>query len=427
MNGRRFAWLGFGGLATIVGGCQLVSGLSGYQESGATTGGVSATGTGGSSGTTGVTATGVGGAGSSTGGAGGCAPKSDTCGGPICLDLKTDPLNCGACGRSCADSLAATPSCQQGQCAPVPFGGVNKTVTAISATDEAVCWAGVESGASTEIQVRLAAGWAAIHPGLPVTGSIGGLAVLDDGKSVLYSHSTFTSWEVDQWTFSNAASTTVTLSSTTLIAGGAVVAPGDGNFYWAGRTIDSQWHFYGTPLTSMPNKALIDHATNTASLPIATAPGNDVYWPYAPHFDRASTGGAVGGNLYENTPQKEPQFLAIDPDKSGYLYWIGLVGASEPSTLSRILKSASDQSIPDVLSFPVAKATGLVADDSHVYWLEGGTCPNATGKLMKLAWDGVPETVVDNLVCPDNLALGGNYLYYSTGLIGGMQIYRVVK
>ena len=430
MNGRRFAWLGFGGLAAIVGGCQLVSGLSEYQESGGTSSSVSATsgggagGSGGDSGASSVASTG----GDSSSGTGGCPPGTVTCGGATCVDRMIDPLDCGECGRSCADSLTAKPSCEQGNCAPVLVDASNLTVTVISANEKAVCWAGFKSDMFQGIQVRLAPSWSKVVPsGLTFTGSIGGLAVLPDGKSVLYSHDTATSWEVDQWAFSDATSAPATLFESTLIAGGAVVVPGDGKFYWAGETIDSKWHLYGTPFVGGPSKPSVDHSTNTASLPIATAPGEDVFWPEAPHFNRLSVPSVVGGALYKNFPQNEPHYLAVDTGPGGYLYWTGLIGPSEPSTLSRILKTATDQSLADAQTYPVPTAAGLVADDTHVYWLERGPCPSATGRLMKLKWGGAPEPLVSGLVCPTNLALGGNYLYYSVGLIGSMQIYRVVR
>ena len=434
MNGQRFTWLGFGGLAAIVGGCQLVSGLSGYQESGGTSGSVSATsgsgsgsgGAGGSGGDHGASVASTGG--DSSSGSGDCLPGTVTCGGSTCIDRMINPLNCGECGRSCADSLTATPSCEQGNCAPVLVDASNLTVTAISANEQAVCWAGVKSKMFQGIQVRLAPSWGEVGPsGLSFAGSIGGLAVLPDGKSVLYSHNTLTSWAVDQWTFSAAASILATTSMSTLIAGGAVVVPGDGNFYWAGETANSEWHLYGTPLVGAPAQPSVDRVTNTASLPIATAPDKNVFWPEAPHFNRLNAPSVVGGALYKNFLQNEPRYLAADTDPTGYLYWIGLVGPSEPSTLSRILKTATDQGIADVEAYQVPTAVGLVADDAHVYWLERGPCPSATGRLMKLTWGGDPEPLVSGLVCPTNLALGGNYLYYSVGLIGSMEIYRVVR
>ena len=62
--------------------------------------------------------TGTGGTGGSTGGAGG-STGCEKCGGPTCLDLATDPSNCGACDNACAPDE----TCAGGEC-HCPGGGI---------------------------------------------------------------------------------------------------------------------------------------------------------------------------------------------------------------------------------------------------------------------------------------------------------------
>ncbi len=45
-----------------------------------------------------------------------CQTGWAACGGPLCLDLQSDPLNCGACGNACPSGQP----CQGGACAPPP-------------------------------------------------------------------------------------------------------------------------------------------------------------------------------------------------------------------------------------------------------------------------------------------------------------------
>jgi hypothetical protein len=48
---------------------------------------------------------------------GDCCPTGmATCGGPLCIDLQADPLNCGGCGHVCPSGQ----SCQGGACTPPP-------------------------------------------------------------------------------------------------------------------------------------------------------------------------------------------------------------------------------------------------------------------------------------------------------------------
>ena len=72
------------------------------------TGGVTATTT---TASVGGTTSATGGAPSATGGATSCAPNQSKCTG-VCVDLSSDPLNCGTCGTACF----ATQVCSSGQC-----------------------------------------------------------------------------------------------------------------------------------------------------------------------------------------------------------------------------------------------------------------------------------------------------------------------
>jgi MYXO-CTERM domain-containing protein len=98
------------------------SGTGGSEESGETGGAVSEA-TGGAGNATGGSSDAVGGETSATGGAGaattGGAPSAAACQPPLvqcgksCVDVKSDPLNCGACGTTCA----AGQVCSAGLCA----------------------------------------------------------------------------------------------------------------------------------------------------------------------------------------------------------------------------------------------------------------------------------------------------------------------
>ena len=60
-----------------------------------------------------------------------CPTGTATCGGAVCIDLQTDPLNCGGCGNVCPSGQV----CQGGGCTPPPPPPSGSTVKGSCDTD----------------------------------------------------------------------------------------------------------------------------------------------------------------------------------------------------------------------------------------------------------------------------------------------------
>jgi hypothetical protein len=333
--------------------------------------------------------------------------------GSACVDLGTDPLNCGSCAHICGGQDEA---CAEGTCsAPGPY----TSVTAISVGSGGVYWA--TNGA--EIHYR-PTDWSTFQLSLPVANSGAGLAATPDGTSVFFTQKAGPG-EIGlyQWTPSPVAALSLVESveniGGSLVDVGAVYVSADGKrVVWAGQTADTQWHAYTTTLGP----------TNTADNTVQSAPGfsgdaSYVYWSYAAsQFVREDATGGTGAMTF--TVANKAAYLAADDTAStmGYLYWLPMAGH-----LNRILKdpAASPQTVvPSAVT--VVKAGGLVVVNSTVYSLDSGTsCAAATGSLTTGYTTALQVAGAVNLACPQNLAVGGGYFYYSAGATDKVQVVRL--
>jgi hypothetical protein len=449
------AWLGLGALTLSLGACQLVSGLSSYQESGSSStttgssstttgtgggstttgmgGGSTTTGTGGSTTTTGTggsgVTTGTGGSGATTGtgggstGTGGCSGTSVQCPGEaVCVDLMTDPKHCGTCDALCKDPLA---TCAGGHCQPAVVGGPYVAVSALSANDNGVCWAFRDHPTKLRLACRALTSSnldTFVDVALPTWTDVGGVAVGPLGDRAFVTRNEALARGLYLWTVGDDAAAPLTLlhEDATLKVAGAVVSGSDTKVRWVAKDGDNQWTVFNTP-SALPDSTGIDSTALEARL---AWDGVYVYWSSsAGLFKRVPKNGGVPQDL-------KATFLTVDylasdgnPDPTGYLYWI-----SNGVSLQRVLKDVLDPAPVTETSttFPSGPVGLAVAPDGGtVYWVEGSACSEPFGKLVRLTWGDGPEDLAGSLSCPRTLGLGGDYLYYSAGDVGNAYVYRV--
>jgi hypothetical protein len=156
---------GTGGSAT--------GGTSGSGAGGSATGGTSGSGTGGSAtgGTSGSSA-----GGSATGGSGGtCSGGETSCAG-ACVDLTSDPNNCGACGRGCQGG-----TCNASQCSVVTLVTGQADPHRIAVDSSALYWIdtgeGTESTGAAVMKIALSGGTATPLFSPPSGRSFNGIAL----------------------------------------------------------------------------------------------------------------------------------------------------------------------------------------------------------------------------------------------------------
>jgi hypothetical protein len=362
-NHRQGVFAGVSALV-LVGGCQLVSGLSGLRAEGTGGGGASSTSSGASSSGAGGATSSSSSAGSSSGGGG--ATSSSTSGsggggggttsssttssstsGGCTLGTSTD---CAFCGNDCGSQI----QCVGGECRSYELGSVTSGVqiNAIAADGAHVFVA--EGGAQTHI-------WRAdFTPG-------GGFTVV------------------------------VTLPPSTYVVD-LVASPSADAIYWIEQPSSGSWSIHKAHPDGSSNTPLIALASGETPAHLALA-GGQLYWgdtgkiKYAPaaggaasmysatgmtsdaplaadvnHVFWASGGGPLNVfPLVSGMPTAAPGSLAlalaIDPDPVGRVYWIDSTGF-----IYRTGKAAPGA--PKLVDAVTDAQGALLVTSKHVYWSE---------------------------------------------------------
>jgi hypothetical protein len=435
MDTQRSPWIGLAGLATTLGACQLVSGLSSYTQSGGSGGGAtSSAGTGGAPSSSATSSSGKGGATSSsttsssgTGGSGGTSASSGTGGacqtGVICpnstgcFDLSTDPKHCGACANVCGPPL---PSCVGGTCVPAPVDGPYDAVTAITGhpTQVGAYWA--FGGMSPSHLTGRRGVTDDVIPAVTVQKLVLGLTVSADGSSVFVVHSD----KVFQWDitanapmlfFSEPLANLVYTGPSAASAAALALSALDG-------TANQNW----ARVVNIVGQS--SSAFNTSVAPLVATDQAGLYWTTS----TTNLDGMSGGGLTYMTINDAPRsYLASDQEPAtGFLYWIA------QGQVQRAQKTFPAGMPPVTGSgFSVADVQGLVVEGmpgsstTQVFWLEDpGSCTSPAGKLLKMTWnDPAPTTMAAGLPCPRNLVQDKHNVYFSAGDLNAVYVYRMLK
>lgn len=315
--------------------------------------------------------------GSSSGGAGGEAGSGG--GTPCQADLAHDPLNCGACGRSCLGT-----SCQNGLCAPSLIA--QEQALSIAASDAVVVWgtatgarkAALDGSGPGGVPLGVAAGVPSVAASSSHT-----FFITEGGASVFMLDAQASSLQVNQ-----PATAPVLL------------AADEGHVYWA----DGNGHA-GVWVLDVSTLVLIQVAYPQTALGAIGPVDGSVCWTSGTgsagtiHCTDASSEGSGPGSLVLQGLDM-PCSVA---GGAGKLYWVECPGQDS------VHGAASDGS--GAMALAGMSSAAVATDASYVYWADHGVMRRAPKGGGSIEPRGVAS---GNKIT--HLAVGPDRVYFTTPL-----------
>lgn len=418
---RRWMVVGSGALSVALGACQLVSGLSGYHETGGA-GGMTTHTTSTTQGTGGVTTTSRSAGGGGAGGAPDvasasassssgmmCNPGMTACGNE-CVDLSSNPAHCGSCTVDCSDPLSSAAQCTNGYCAPVEIPSTaSADIVAIAASDDAVYWVTPGSGGMSNVESLHGPQWAVPVIGTVMAGAtVGGLAVPSTGTGAYLSLGFTQGAKLAAGLFNVTSAGNVVPTDITTGAmngpSGTVALRDDSDVFWVAQNGTNPF----VVIESIGSTGVVTIGSlqppNSGTI-LLSAAGGTVFYNSSTDFKGMTGTTSSPKVIATGVTMGNPTDLAAD-DTATYLYFIE---GAQP-TLRRVATSSGTL---DPQLYALGHPQGLAAA-SVPFWLDAACVTGSDGSLMtSTTWGVKTSAVASGLNCPKHLAIGGKYLYFS--------------
>jgi hypothetical protein len=331
-------------------------------------------------------------------------------GGGVCKSMMADdPMNCGACGRTCGSG-----QCKSGVCLPEVIAGKQSVPTSLAlGTDGSIYW--LESAVAGTINQ--------LKPNETVPTTI----YTASGVYVPFALSVDV--QAVYWLERNqqiASLGRIMRQKHTDIKPGifvdgmnvpyGIVAPGDGFVYWTTTGDGSVRRIARDGGAQQPVAAVIDKEIHGLTLI-----NSWVLWAnngLGEVQEAEAMGMAMTAPAKVSTSVK-PESIIHAPD--GNVYW------TEADTNRSIMRySPGDKQVKTFVPNQNVPF-GIAADATHLYWTERGQGTNGTVNRIKL--DGsetTPTTLARDQASPNSVAVGDKYVYWTTTIPNG-QVLRVAK
>jgi hypothetical protein len=288
-------------------------------------------------------------------------PAPQTACGNQCVDLNTDSSNCGSCGHNCENNPCDMGVCQASMIAQVTAGSLVLQWFAVDSS--AVYWT-QGTGSPPGVYFKAIAG--NMMPNL--------LGITDDPRGVVVDLN-YVYW-VDY--------TDGSVNRSSLVGGSA------------------------SQIALLP--ALDDSGATPGPLALAVD-GQNVYWVDFEGGTINMTSKSPGGAATQLASGRvKPRAIAVDATS---IYWIDYGSLANTGSVNKMAIVSSDAAPPPVVQL----ATGedqpwdLAVDKTSVYWTNG---VNQSGTVKSVSINGgTVHTLVQNQAAPHGIAVDSQYVYWT--------------
>jgi hypothetical protein len=333
-----------------------------------------------------------------SGGTCACPVGEMSCGG-ACVDIKSDVNNCGGCGMSCGGTGS---TCTGGACEQV-IATQQATPVALALSSAGVFW--INQGTGDVLASGLTGG------------TVTTLAQSQSSPTSICADSQNVYWNVSGaiMTVPAAGGTPSTFFSEP--AGSPTRLAIDSNhLYWT----DVNAHaVVSMPLSGGGASTLANGLSNPYAI---AAQGGNVYWSEL--ISAPTKKGEVmrwtpnGGGTYtliaSTGSSDEILGLAVDANN---VYWV--------SSLGNVVEASNNGAgTPSILVSNQISPSGITVDATNVYWTTGsvggggGAQPDGTISTMPIA-GGTPSTIAPGQINPSQVAVNATSVYWITNVVGG--------
>ncbi len=323
-----------------------------------------------------------------------CNSGACECGGAlcenICLDLTTDPSNCGACGRVCSADPTTTPFCTEGTCAEELTAPPNSLVTGLTAGAGEVVWTD-----STSLFVLGETGGVLYSPASGGSGPIIDLVV--EGSELFWGTSGQLSFARISGVALPSGMTDISLGAQQVGQTGLTFMIADStNVYWIDQNVRSPGLFQ----TTLTGGAIVSLATSPEQATGLTVQGQRVYWSLQQSGKVLSV--PIGGGQPSSLLGTGPSDAVRMTSDARNIY---LLDGTSTSIVAISIQGGTATTIVS----STTEISDVTSDGTNLYWSE----PTA-GILMRAPITGGIGTVIaSGQASPLFLAVDGDFLYWA--------------
>ncbi|HYQ04143.1 MAG TPA: hypothetical protein VER96_35970 [Polyangiaceae bacterium] len=359
-----------------------------------------------------------------------CSPSYSACG-VSCVNLKTDPKNCGVCGHSC---LGGT--CDLGSCQPTTVATGQLRLSRMATDGNYLYWSGAAASGTPYYVARVR---------VDGTGGVKVLAATEDGAGALAVTTDKVYWiskgqlrSCDIPDCAAGPSNAITTATANGVSGDMLYEPGKKALYWSrGATYNTKDGTLYTLASGASTPTVV--GTNPSNPGALVSDASNVYWINSSTYTTDNwnaDGGLWRVRLSDGTVTQlaasmkgDISYLAIS---GATLYFAGNIAVpnSNPLTTTTAILSAP---LPNGLGTgmqpqfaPAKNVRGMEADSKYLYFADESGSQGTISRCPAAACP-TPETIVPGLYSPYLGAQDAAAIYFAASSASAVTSYTIQR